>query len=317
MTRTISAAMIVRDEEDGLERAIRSVQQLESVDEIVVVDTGSTDRTVEIARNLGARVFEESWTGDFAYHRNRCQDRCSNDWVFFIDGDEDLQDVGDIEERLQTGGCDGLAMTIRCVVNGRVEEELVAIRLYDRTRARWKYAVHEQLLGLEEVVSTRALLMAEYDRSFEASTRTRLDRLLRHAAEVPDDSHYAFFVARSYRSLHDFESVVKWAGKYLRLDSGEPREAEVLVWLVEAALHEGDFDRARTVLDAALKRHPNYPDLLHLQVTLAVYRWWEASSLGDPRYVAVSRRTSQYVDNLEQAIELLGLPLGIVDDGAP
>jgi len=193
----------------------------------------------------------------------------------------------------------------------------VAIRLYDRTRARWKYAVHEQLLGLEEVVSTRALLMAEYDRSFEASTRTRLDRLLRHAAEEPDDSHYPFFIARSYRSLHDFESVVKWAGEYLKLDSGEPREAEVLVWLVEAALHEGDLDRARTVLDAALMRHPNYPDLLHLQVTLAVYRWWEASSRGDPRYVAVSRRTSQYVENLAQAIELLGLPLGIVDDVSP
>ena len=316
MTRTISAAMIVRDEEAGLERAIRSVQQLEAVDEIVVVDTGSTDRTVDIARSLGARVFEESWTGDFAYHRNRCQDRCTHDWVLFIDGDEELQDVGDIAEQLRTDDCDGLAMTIRCVANGRVEEELVAIRLYDRTRARWKYPVHEQLLGLDDIVPTRALLMAEYDQSFETSTRTRLDRLLQHAAKEPGDSHYPFFIARSYRSLHDFESVVRWAGEYLRLDSGEPREAEVLVWLVEAAFHEGDLDRARAVLDAALQRHPNYPDLLHLQMTLAAYRWWEASTRGDPRYVAVSRRTSQYVADLAQAIELLGLPLGIVDDGA-
>jgi len=67
-TPVVSACMIVKDEEANIGRCLRSLQG--KVDEIIVVDTGSTDRTMGIARELGAQVFSFPWRDDFAAARN-------------------------------------------------------------------------------------------------------------------------------------------------------------------------------------------------------------------------------------------------------
>ncbi len=80
--------MIVRDEEEMLPRCLAAVA--EAVDEIVIVDTGSTDATIEIARSFGARVIEREWTGSFAEARNVSFDAASGDWLMYLDADEVL-----------------------------------------------------------------------------------------------------------------------------------------------------------------------------------------------------------------------------------
>ena len=80
----ISACIITRDEEANIERAINS---LTFADEIVLVDSGSTDRTVEIAEELGARCFYNEWKG-FSKQKQFATDLCSHDWVFSLDADE-------------------------------------------------------------------------------------------------------------------------------------------------------------------------------------------------------------------------------------
>jgi hypothetical protein len=81
---TISACIIARDEEERLPACLESVA---FCDEIVVVDGGSTDRTIEVARAGGARVVEQPWLG-FAAQRNVALDHASGDWVLEIDADE-------------------------------------------------------------------------------------------------------------------------------------------------------------------------------------------------------------------------------------
>jgi tetratricopeptide (TPR) repeat protein len=82
----LSAALIVRDEERFLEGCLRSLHG--RVDEIVVVDTGSADRSRDIARDLGARVLDHHWTGDFAAARNAAVDAARGGWILYIDADE-------------------------------------------------------------------------------------------------------------------------------------------------------------------------------------------------------------------------------------
>ncbi|HEY3190788.1 MAG TPA: glycosyltransferase family 2 protein, partial [Solirubrobacteraceae bacterium] len=84
--QTISLCMIVRDEESMLPRCLQAVAA--HVDEIVIVDTGSTDSTMEIARSFGAKVVEAEWTGDFAAARNISFDAATSDWIFYLDADE-------------------------------------------------------------------------------------------------------------------------------------------------------------------------------------------------------------------------------------
>jgi glycosyltransferase involved in cell wall biosynthesis len=85
----LSAALIVKNEERFLEGCLSSIQGL--VDEIVIVDTGSTDATPEIARKFGARVFNFPWQSDFSAARNFGLEQLRGDWVLYIDADERLR----------------------------------------------------------------------------------------------------------------------------------------------------------------------------------------------------------------------------------
>src|SRR5579884_3635813 len=85
----ISAAIITYNEQRNISRAIES---LRCCDEIVVVDSGSTDRTAEIAANLGARVIENPWEG-YAKQKNYATEQCTHDWVLSLDADESLSEA--------------------------------------------------------------------------------------------------------------------------------------------------------------------------------------------------------------------------------
>jgi len=84
----LSLCMIVRDEQEMLPQCLDAVAP--AVDEIVIVDTGSVDRTVEIARSYGAKVIQRAWTGSFADARNVSFDAATGDWLLYLDADEVL-----------------------------------------------------------------------------------------------------------------------------------------------------------------------------------------------------------------------------------
>ena len=86
----LSLSMIVRDEEARLGECLRSVRGF--ADEMVVVDTGSTDATVAIAEAAGARVEQITWPGDFAPARNQALEFLPCDWGLVLDADEQLRE---------------------------------------------------------------------------------------------------------------------------------------------------------------------------------------------------------------------------------
>ena len=85
----LSATLIVRDEERNLRDCLGSIDGV--VDEVVVVDTGSTDGSVGLARELGARVISHSWRGDFSEARNLALEEARGEWILYLDADERLR----------------------------------------------------------------------------------------------------------------------------------------------------------------------------------------------------------------------------------
>jgi len=83
---TLSVCMIVKNEEKHLVKCLKSIRDI--VDEMIIVDTGSTDKTIDIARIFGAKVFDFPWTGDFSEARNHSLDQASGDWILILDADE-------------------------------------------------------------------------------------------------------------------------------------------------------------------------------------------------------------------------------------
>jgi tetratricopeptide (TPR) repeat protein len=87
----LSVCMMVKNEEKMLPRCLDSVKDI--MDELIVVDTGSTDKTVEIAESYGARVYHHPWQNDFSYHRNQSIGYATGDWFLIIDADEELKEI--------------------------------------------------------------------------------------------------------------------------------------------------------------------------------------------------------------------------------
>lgn len=88
MIKTLSVCMIVKNEAAFIDAAIKSVGEI--ADQVVVVDTGSTDGTQEIARSAGAEVFSLPWPGSFAASRNESLSHATGDWILILDADERL-----------------------------------------------------------------------------------------------------------------------------------------------------------------------------------------------------------------------------------
>src|SRR3954464_14916472 len=92
MPMLLSVVIITFNEEANIGRTLTSVQPLvaDGKGEIIVVDSGSTDRTVEIAKGFGAKVFVEEWKG-FAAQKNSAIDKAGGDWVLLLDADEEVE----------------------------------------------------------------------------------------------------------------------------------------------------------------------------------------------------------------------------------
>ena len=150
---TISLCMIVKNEENCLEKCLGSLKGL--VDEMIVVDTGSTDRTKEIANAFGAKVYDFKWTGDFSEARNFSFSKATCDYIYSADADEELDETNrerflqmkrDLEELdidiVQMYYCNQLSF--RTVYN--FDRELRP-KLFKRVRYfTWEDPIHEQVV---------------------------------------------------------------------------------------------------------------------------------------------------------------------------
>jgi tetratricopeptide (TPR) repeat protein len=147
----LGAALIVRNEAAHLAACLESIRAV--VDDIVVVDTGSTDESVAIAADHGARVFSFPWIDDFAAARNASLDCCTTDWILYIDADERLAPVRRPEvERLLAGAPEvAFRLLLRPVVGATPYREYRLWR--NDPRIRFRNAIHEKVVFAIESVS--------------------------------------------------------------------------------------------------------------------------------------------------------------------
>jgi tetratricopeptide (TPR) repeat protein len=138
----LSLAMLARDEADRIEASLASVAGF--VDEMVVLDTGSSDDTVAIARRCGAVVHEMAWPGDFAPARNRCLELVQGDWVLVLDADERLRPEAIPPLRALIAQPDLLVVTLLRQELGAAQSPYSSVsRLFRRHRAiRWSGRYH-------------------------------------------------------------------------------------------------------------------------------------------------------------------------------
>jgi GT2 family glycosyltransferase len=148
----ISVCLIVKDEELMLPSCLESVADL--ADEIVVYDTGSTDRTIELARAAGARVSEGYWDESFARARNAALAQARGEWVLSLDADETLlADPASLRAVLSDRRSDVEAYLV-AIENlhgaGNARSVHTAVRLFRRRSCTWRHRLHEQVVAADD-----------------------------------------------------------------------------------------------------------------------------------------------------------------------
>lgn len=218
----ISACLIVKNEQPFLDGCLLSLRDL--VDEVVIVDTGSTDASIDIARSHGARVIKWAWRNDFAAARNVGLDAAGSEWLLYIDADERL--VTPSREALRQGlaAPDVFAanMKFRVRSNATLYREFRLFR--NDARLRFKGAIHETIrpdlkllvdAGGRTVDTDATLVHLGYDGDMTHKYRRNLP-LLREAIRCdPDRIYYWNDLAQSLHGLGQIDGALEITGQGL------------------------------------------------------------------------------------------------------
>jgi len=197
--------MIVKNEELFLDISLKGVCSFLRLDDMVVVDTGSTDRTKEVARKYGARVVDFKWCDDFSAARNFAASKAKHDWILVLDADEEV--TGSSNE-----GFEGLFTNTQTV--GLIEvfdlvEKLKgrATRVYNRNYYSYKGNIHEQLRSLNEepVLLTTNVGISTVHHGYLPEHNKVMGKLERNAQmlekelqQKPDDPYLLYQLGKSY-----------------------------------------------------------------------------------------------------------------------
>ena len=220
----ISVCYIVKNEENYIKKSIEKVLDLINPTEILVVDTGSTDKTVEIALKMGARVEHYKWCNDFSKARNYALKMAKNDRILFLDADEipcevDMQEIlnrmveypqaiGRITRQNYCYTPDGK----KTVVIDKTE------RFFDRRIYKYEDAIHEQVVKKNKgkMEAYPIPIVVEHYGYFQS--RERLVEkaeyynsiLFRELNKKPNDPYILFQIGQSYRMIGDDKKALEY-----------------------------------------------------------------------------------------------------------
>jgi len=279
---TICACLIVKNEEELLPNCLESIRGW--VDDIVVVDTGSTDRTVEIAREYGAKVYFKEWEGSFSKARNYSISKATGDWILYIDADEEFvqDDIHRVRQAMALDNCRLISVDIYNIKKetGECTSILSYPRIF-RSDAGFKFAgrVHNQLQYDEsEVIVQAGVRLKHY--GYNLAPDKMKQKIARSTAlleqqlkDHPDDPFVHFNYAQILRSseANPDEQLCNKILKHARIASelSNTRETGSLGVHLQA-LHQqatthlklGDYEDAKSICTRALELKPNYLDAL-------------------------------------------------------
>lgn len=297
----LSVCLIARDEERFLAPCIESVRPV--ADEIIVVDTGSTDSTPELARRLGCRVFSFAWRDDFAAARNHALEHARGEWILSIDADERLRTPDLLRQTLVTAPPEVGGFLLYCHSPAGPEgvTSTLVLRLFRRhERIRFRGRIHEQVtvadagyriepsgivLWHEGYAQGKDVLQAKHTRNRE------LLELALH--EDPDNPYLWLQYARSLLVLGQPAEAVQALERALQLcPTDSPLCLHIHYWYAQTALL---LHRPAVALQHALTVLQAYPhQTLALRTAAEAYvllhQWHHAAALYERLQEAITQQ---------------------------
>jgi glycosyltransferase involved in cell wall biosynthesis len=291
--RKISACMIAKNEENNIQRCIESYYNI--VNEIIVVDTGSTDKTVEIAKKFGAKVIHFEWQDDFSAAKNRALEEATGDWILFLDADEFFYE--DCQENIPKAILEAERIkknVIACPMintdglNGAVLEESYSLRILKKG-FHYRYPIHEAAyrkegLKILEIPKDKIKIVhTGYNQLFLEEKLERNLGMLLNGLENIDESRKTinfYYIGECYFALKDHENAIKYTELYFQNTCSEYLygvQSKPYRNLIESLIHSNaDRNRILSWIDKMEEKFPGHPDAVFLRgLTCYNYRLFQ------------------------------------------
>lgn len=303
----LTLCMIVKNEELLLPRCLESVKGL--VDEIVIVDTGSSDRTIQIAEQAGAIVIHEPWEQNFSKPINRALREAKGEWILRLDGDEELvaEDKGKLRKAITDPRVEGYILSIISLLNDHniIEEEVSSfIRLF-RNRPEYVYEglIHEQVIlsiykrDPNAVIKSADVRIRHYGYLKEISDAKDKGKRNREITQEamkrdPDNGFLRYYMGVEHRRQNEREqAAVQFAEAMKRLDPKLPWASRCIQAYTTVLIELGLWAQAMSVVEEGVRLYPDYTDLFYLRGVIhhgqgnylaAVSDFTKCIAMGDP-----------------------------------
>ena len=268
---TVSACLIVKNEEKFLPQCLESIKN--AVDEIIIVDTGSTDRTVEIAESFGARVYHHPWRNSFSEARNHSIGYATCDWILQIDADESLEqaDIPLLHSLIRTSVHNAILVAIYSELPSGLSKHYFT-RIFRRGKGHFEGIVHNQLV-FEGCALQSEIRIQHYGYNLPGSEMQKKykrsgDLLRQQLAEDPNNAFVLANLIRNYRNEGNYDKVIELCETGLQnLASRKDVTAinhkqRIYIDLIYARMHKKQFDEAAAACKEAINEAPDSLDVL-------------------------------------------------------
>ncbi|KEQ27382.1 TPR domain-containing glycosyltransferase [Paenibacillus tyrfis] len=272
----LSLNLIVRNEEHFLPSCLESVKSW--VDEIIVVDTGSTDRTIPIAESYGAKVFRIDWEKDFSKARNAAVVRTRADWILVLDADEQMTgDLQAFKKTLKTTELEAFWLDVENVTGSLPHERVYhrSLRLFrNRPQYRYQGPIHEDILpsiekrnGSITCIGTSGLSLLHFGylpevREQKEKAKRNLTILQEAVKDQPKSSYYRYHLGVCYEQMGMDRDAVKLLEQALKSAPSEVSYRPTIVKdLSKLLIKTAAFPQAVKLLEKEKHKYEDYPDL--------------------------------------------------------
>ncbi|AWB46226.1 hypothetical protein DCC85_20055 [Paenibacillus sp. CAA11] len=272
----ISVCIITRNEEEYIGRAIRSITPY--VKEVIVVDHYSEDRTFEIARSLGAKVFRKSWNSDFSESRNFSISQASCPLILVMDADEEYLDDGlalqDASQLVSSEPGTAASVGIQSLTsNGQWVQSWITRLFPNHSDFKYKGRIHEQLhykSQYPKLVST-VLNFNHYGYSPEEIKKKdkyqrNLELLLLDQGSDPENPYLMFQLGKTYGKMNELLESKVWFERALGVGQ-KPYPHFYSALFMEYAhtlLKLKDWESLSNIINVAIEIYPDYTDLYYI-----------------------------------------------------
>lgn len=271
----LSLCMIMRNEENNLPRSLDSVQGL--VDEMVIIDTGSEDNSVQIARNFGAQVYFLKWQKDFSLARNFALEKAQGQWILFLDADEELKlESLDLRGLLQQSDKEGYFLKVINLEDNGNHLYSPAFRLFrNNPQYRYEGKLHEQIIPSIRKINPFCILgwlpLEIYHYGYLAAQvkaknkeRRNLEILLEEAPEVKLTAFYCLNLGMEYMRIEDYSEAEKWFKEgWKKVEKRISFAHRLISKLVTCLFLQNKFKEAVYYSKEGEKYFPDYADLYY------------------------------------------------------